>query len=87
MREASINNVEAQIWLGLFAPAGTPPAVINQLHAAALRVLATDKVKAEFDRDGLTIVTDATPDAFRDVVAADITKWAAVVKAAGITPE
>jgi tripartite-type tricarboxylate transporter receptor subunit TctC len=61
--------------------------VINQLHAAALRVLATDKVKAEFDRDGLTIVTDATPDAFRDVVAADITKWAAVVKAAGITPE
>jgi tripartite-type tricarboxylate transporter receptor subunit TctC len=87
MREAGINNVEAQIWLGLFAPAGTPPDVINQLHAAALRVLATDKVKAEFDRDGLTIVTDASPDAFRQVVAADITKWAAVVKAAGITPE
>jgi len=57
------------------------------LHAAALRVLATDKVKAEFDRDGLTIVTDASSDAFRQVVVADITKWAAVVKAAGITPE
>jgi tripartite-type tricarboxylate transporter receptor subunit TctC len=87
MREAGINNVEAQIWLGLFAPAGTPPDVINQLHAAALRVLATDKVKTEFDRDGLTIVTDQSPDAFRKVVAADITKWAAVVKAAGIVPE
>jgi tripartite-type tricarboxylate transporter receptor subunit TctC len=87
MREAGIDNVEAQIWLGLFAPAGTPPDVINRLHAAALRVLATDKVKAEFDRDGLTIVTDASPAAFRDVVAADIVKWAAVVKAAGISPE
>ena len=38
-------------------------------------------------RDGLTIVTDESPEAFRKVVAADITKWAAVVKAAGIVPE
>jgi len=53
MREAGINNVEAQIWArNCLRPAGTPPDVINQLHAAALRVLATDKVKAEFDRDG-----------------------------------
>jgi hypothetical protein len=44
-------------------------------------------VKAGFDKDGLTILTDPSPDAFRKVVADDIEKWAKVIKAAGIQPE
>ena len=87
MRESGIANVEAQIWVGLFAPANTPAPIVNKLHAAVVSALAKPTVKAEFDKDGLIVETDATPEAFRKIVAADIDKWAAVIKAAGIQPE
>jgi tripartite-type tricarboxylate transporter receptor subunit TctC len=87
MQEAGLNNLEAKIWLGLFTPVGTPVPVVAKLHAATLRVLDMDTVKAAFDKDGLTILTDPSPEAFRKVVAEDIEKWAAVIKAAGIQPE
>ncbi|HWM45481.1 MAG TPA: tripartite tricarboxylate transporter substrate binding protein [Xanthobacteraceae bacterium] len=87
MRETGLNNVEAQIWLGLFAPAGTPASVVAKLHAATLKVLAMDQVKADFDKDGLVILTDPSPEAFRKVVAEDIDKWGRVIKAAGIQPQ
>ena len=87
MQEAGLNNLEAKIWLGLFAPAGTPAPIVTKLHATTLKVLAMDSVKAAFDKDGLTILTDPSPEAFRKVIAEDIEKWDAVIKAAGIQPE
>jgi tripartite-type tricarboxylate transporter receptor subunit TctC len=87
MQEAGLNNLEAKIWLGLFTPTGTPPAVVAKLHATTLKVLDMEAVKAAFDKDGLTILTDPSPEAFRKVVAEDIEKWAAVIKAAGIQAE
>ena len=87
MRESGVANVEAQIWIGLFAPANTPAPVVDTLHAAVVAALAKPAVKAEFDKDGLIVATDATPEAFRKIVADDIDKWASVIKAAGIQPE
>lgn len=87
MQEYGFNNLEAKIWIGLFAPAGTPEPVVAKIHAAVVKALQTDTVKAGFDKDGLTIEYDQSPDAFRKVVAADIEKWGKVIKAAGIQPE
>jgi tripartite-type tricarboxylate transporter receptor subunit TctC len=87
MREFGLNNVEAQIWIGLFAPAGTPPDIIGKLHAAAVKVLATEGLQKEFDKDGLVILTDPSPDSFRKQLADDIVKWTAVIKSAGIQAE
>jgi len=87
MKEAGLDNMEAKIWLGLFAPAGTPDPIVTKLHAATLKVLGMDAVKAAFDKDGLTILTDPSPEAFRKVIAEDIEKWGAVIRAAGIQPE
>jgi tripartite-type tricarboxylate transporter receptor subunit TctC len=87
MQEAGLNNLEAKIWLGLFAPAGTPEPIVSKLHAATLKVLGMDAVKAAFDKDGLTILTDPSPAAFRQVIADDIEKWGKVIRAAGIQPE
>jgi tripartite-type tricarboxylate transporter receptor subunit TctC len=87
MRETGVANVEAQIWVGLFAPANTPAPVVTKLHSAVTTALAMPSVKAEFDKDGLIVETDATPEAFRKIVVDDIRKWAAVIKAAGIQPE
>jgi tripartite-type tricarboxylate transporter receptor subunit TctC len=87
MQEAGLNNLEAKIWIGLFAPAGTPAPIVSKLHATTIKVLDLDPVKAAFDKDGLTILTDPSPEAFRKVVAEDIEKWGAVIRAAGIQPE
>jgi tripartite-type tricarboxylate transporter receptor subunit TctC len=87
MQEAGLNNLEAKIWIGLFAPAGTPAPIVSKLHATAIKVLHLDPVKAAFDKDGLTILTDPSPEAFRKVVAEDIEKWGAVIRAAGIQAE
>jgi tripartite-type tricarboxylate transporter receptor subunit TctC len=84
MREAGIENVELVVWIGLFAPAKTPPEIVSKLHAALIKVLATDSLKADFSRDGFDIVTDESPEAFRKVIAADIAKWGKVIAAAGI---
>jgi len=87
MREFGIDNVEAKIWVGLFAPAGTPAPVVAKLHAAVLKALDVEAVKSGLDKDGMTIITDASPEDFRKVIAEDIVRWGAVIKAAGIQPE
>jgi tripartite-type tricarboxylate transporter receptor subunit TctC len=87
MREAGITNVELVVWIGLFAPAKTPPDVVGRLHAAVLKVLSTDSMKADIARDGMDIVVDQSPEEFRKVLAADIEKWGRVIKAAGIPPQ
>ncbi|HWV52601.1 tripartite tricarboxylate transporter substrate binding protein [Pseudorhodoplanes sp.] len=84
MSEAGIQNVELVVWVGVFAPANIPPHVANKLHAALTKALAQDDVKAGFARDGMDIITDESPDAFRRVIAADIEKWGKVIKAANI---
>jgi tripartite-type tricarboxylate transporter receptor subunit TctC len=87
LRESGVNNVEAQIWVGLLAPAGTPRPIIDKLHATALKVLATDTIKKDFDKDGLVIVTDPSPDAFGQQMAKDVERWTAVIRSAGIQAE
>lgn len=84
MAEAGIKNVELVVWVGVFAPAKTPPEVANKLHAALIKSLALDDVKAGFARDGMDILTDESPEAFRKALAADIEKWGKVIKAANI---
>ncbi|MGZ5852880.1 MAG: Bug family tripartite tricarboxylate transporter substrate binding protein [Xanthobacteraceae bacterium] len=87
MREAGITNVELVVWIGLFAPAKTPTEIVRKLHDAIVKVLATDSMKADIARDGMDIVTDQSPEAFRNVLAADIDKWGKVIKTAGIPPQ
>jgi tripartite-type tricarboxylate transporter receptor subunit TctC len=87
MREAGIANVEIVVWIGLFAPAGTPPAVVGKLHDAVVGVLSADAMKKDIAGDGMDVVVDRTPEDFRAVVASDIEKWGKVIKAAGVQPQ
>ena len=77
---------EAFEWNGMFVPRGTPPDTVNRLHAAVRDVLALPELKARFDGLGSRIVA-STPDEFRRHLAAESTRWAATVKAAGIKKE
>ena len=73
-------------WQGLLVPAGTPADIINRLHAAVLKVIATPEFKDYAAGEGSDIVGSA-PDWFVQFLKNEVTKNAALVKAAGIKPE
>jgi tripartite-type tricarboxylate transporter receptor subunit TctC len=74
-------------WQGLVAPAGTPPAVIARLHAALVEVMRQPAVVEKVSAQGMEAVTSASPDEFQQMIRAEIRRWPAVVKAAGVQPE
>ena len=83
IEEEGIPDFEVSSWNGLFAPAGTPPAIVQKLSQAALTVLARPETQAQFAEDS-AFVAGGSPEDFRKYVAAEIAKWAAVAKAANI---
>jgi tripartite-type tricarboxylate transporter receptor subunit TctC len=84
--ESGMPGFEAMSWQGLFAPAGTPPDVVNALNAEVNKVLDRADMKTFFSSQGF-LVTPSTPDQFKGFVAAEVKKWAAIVKAAGVPVE
>jgi tripartite-type tricarboxylate transporter receptor subunit TctC len=71
-------------WFGLFAPKGTPPAVVRQINADIKKILED---KDTLDRFALLGAEpyETTPEEFTALLHADIQKWAAVVKSSGAT--
>ena len=80
--EAGLQGVEATAWHGLFAPAGTPKAVIQKLHGAVVAALAAPDVKERLARLEFDIV-GSSPEAFSAHIQAELRKWAPIVKASG----
>jgi tripartite-type tricarboxylate transporter receptor subunit TctC len=81
LAEAGMPGYDAGIWIGLLAPAGTPPAIIEKLSVAANAALSTEKVRTALKRQG-TDPLGGTPTEFADFIRADIEKWAAVLASA-----
>jgi len=80
--EAGVPGYEAVIWLGVLAPKGTPPAVVNRLNAEITKIVTRPDVKAEWAKQGAVGMT-MSPEEFGRYVADDITKWEKVVKLSG----
>jgi tripartite-type tricarboxylate transporter receptor subunit TctC len=75
--EAGLPEFEAQGWNGVFAPKGTPPAIIAKLNAAARTAVESEAVKKRF-ADLSTVAPDANehaPDVLQQVVARDVEKY------------
>jgi tripartite-type tricarboxylate transporter receptor subunit TctC len=86
MSEAGVPGYEAVIWLGLIAPKGTPPAIVNRLNAEISRIEGRPEVRAEWERQG-AIPMVMTPEAFGRYIADDIVKWERIVKISGARPD
>ncbi len=84
--ESGLKGFQIVGWNGLFVPAGTPPAVVNKLHAGVAAALALPDVKERLAILGADGVGN-TPQHFAAFIKADIAKWAKVVKDAGIKVE
>ncbi len=86
MAEAGVPNFEAEQWQGIFAPAGTPPAIVQRLNAEINRALQDPEVKAQLGKLGIKII-GGSPEKLTEIQKADIAKWSRVAKAANITLE
>jgi tripartite-type tricarboxylate transporter receptor subunit TctC len=71
-------------WYGMFAPAGTPPAIVNNLNNEVVKLL-TSPVSGENIKKSLGLETPIkTPEQFAETVRNDIRDWGAIVKASNI---
>ena len=83
MAEGGVPGYEVAGWYGFYAPAGTPADIVRRLHAEAKRGLNSPDVKDKLEKAGNEVVT-STPEEFAAFLRAEITKWAKVVKEAGL---
>ncbi len=78
--------VDAALWVGLFAPAGTPAAIVSKLNADVARILQDESVRKRLNDVG----TEASPmsqQQFRERIQTDAARYAKVVQQAGIKVE
>jgi tripartite-type tricarboxylate transporter receptor subunit TctC len=86
MREAGVPDYEVMTFYGLVAPAGTPEPVVRLLNATINAALATAEIRDAIARLG-ALPSPASPAEFARFIGAQLRKWAAVAKAAGVRVE
>jgi tripartite-type tricarboxylate transporter receptor subunit TctC len=84
-REAGFADAEFPIWFGLFAPAKTPPSIVEKLNGEALKAIQSAKTAEKLAGLGVDPLP-MNPDEFSKFVEREVAANAALVKAAGIQP-
>jgi tripartite-type tricarboxylate transporter receptor subunit TctC len=84
--EQGVPNMDLAIWLGVYAPAGTPRPILNRLRNELKAVTAQPDVLDKMLAQGQTPIVN-TPDEFAANYRADYPKWDALIKASGATIE
>jgi tripartite-type tricarboxylate transporter receptor subunit TctC len=87
--EAGLPGFHVSTWYGLWAPKGTPQDIVARLNAAAVEALADPAVAQRLTGMGFAITSrdQQTPEALAAHHKAEIAKWSAIVKAAGVKAE
>jgi len=81
--ELGYPGVQIRDWQGFIAPAGTPKAVIDRVHAEITRAIAMPDIKVRLDGFGMEIV-GAGPEAFAEHIRSEMERWGKLVRDAGI---
>ena len=79
---AALPGFDASSWFGLLTPAGTPATIVNRVQQETAKALNSPAIKEKLEAQG-AIPSGNTPQAFAQLIDAEIKKWAAVVKASG----
>jgi tripartite-type tricarboxylate transporter receptor subunit TctC len=81
MTESGVPNLEIDSWIGLFAPAKTPPAAIARLQKEIAQALP--ELKPRFEQNGGDVI-ELAPDRLKPFVASEYDKWIKIIQDAGI---
>ena len=82
----AVPGYEFELWWGLLAPAGTPPAIVEQLNAAVNKEIGSPAMKEFFLREGADAMP-SSPAEFAKVIAADVVRWQRLAKQQSIMAE
>jgi len=86
LAELGFKGVEADLWYGMLAPAGTPSEIVARINADMRKALALPEVKTALSAQGMEIVP-SSPEEMGALMRKDAARWAAVVKQASIKAE
>lgn len=84
--EAGLEGLEVSVWHGIYAPAGTPPEIVDRLSASLQVALADPEIAERLGELGTapSPAEDATPEALEARLVAEIARWQPVIEAAGV---
>jgi tripartite-type tricarboxylate transporter receptor subunit TctC len=86
LREQGVTGADAESWAAFFAPAATPPAILDRLSREIIAALEKPEVREAITKMGFSLkVRD--PAAFRPYLAEEIKTWGDIIKAAGVKQE
>ena len=86
LQEAGVAGFDVSSWQALYAPGGTPAAIVQRLNSEVEKVIALPEVKARFEALGLQHQPN-TPAEFSAFGKSELAKWAKVVKDGNVKPE
>ena len=87
LNESGVSGYEFYTWAGLMAPAGTPRAILQKLHAVTVLALAAPEVKEQYAAQGVEIPASASREDFGRFIAREQQKMRDLAKVAGLKPE
>jgi tripartite-type tricarboxylate transporter receptor subunit TctC len=85
VRETVLPGFEMESWIGLYAPAGTPSAIVDRIAAETEKILARPEVKERFAGLGVEI-RPSTGANFAEFTRSEVERWTRFVREAGIKP-
>jgi tripartite-type tricarboxylate transporter receptor subunit TctC len=88
-KEEGLADLDANNWIGLFFPKGTPEPIVIRLRDAAVQAMKSPAVRSSMEQIGTDLVApDRTSSAYlKQFVASEIKKWATPIKASGVVVE
>jgi tripartite-type tricarboxylate transporter receptor subunit TctC len=84
--ESGYPGFEVSLWLGFFAPAGTPRAITDRVSGELVKIAQSPEMKEQFERNGAEPAT-LMPAEFTKLIKSEIEKYVKVIKAAGVKAE
>lgn len=83
--ELGFPKVIGDVWVGVFAPAGTPAPIVARVNAETARALAEPAIREKLAAGGFRVAEPMTPAQYAAFQQAEIERWSAAVRAAGVT--
>ena len=83
---SGLENYDFPVWVALFAPSGTPDAVLDRLHRESVSIFATPAIRANIEKAGMTVSSESRAT-FAAFVKSEHVKYQKIIKEAGIKEE
>lgn len=85
--EAGYQDADFAFWVGLFAPAKTPPGIVQRLHQETRKIVESAEFLQAMSAIGGEPLDPMTPSQFADYVRAEVARYTATAKAVGLKPQ